>query len=367
MRARVDSGEFANSVKVASRWTATSGLASTQSIILEATEGWLLMRTTTGDQDCQLAVKAFDVEPGKVVTTAQMLMNFAFDSKGWLRLHDTKTKLVLDYEGFTKSRVGLLSKDVIDLFPDFLEVEGSISLDRQALLLAADHTQSFEITGFALKSAVHVIPHGTGTIVLGTDGVIGYAKETESEVREVISIDSPLLSSAMSAIGDHVLIGVAGHRVQVSSPNSPSKIQFSTMASPNPEQLIRMFEYDLPETSVEVSDGSMKRLQFLCSRAVSVDQAAEVKVSTQEDGLSVFEILGSEVEIEKTPLAEGHIKEAVFRCDGVSRALRNLSKTETYTLWSMEEDGKPFWYIDGDGRHFLLSSSPVRFEKQNEE
>ena len=366
MKARVDSGEFSNAVKVASRWTTTkAGIQSMKSVILEAVDNWLLLRTTTGDQDCLLAVNAFDVEPGKVVTTAQMLLSFAFDSKGWLRLHNTKTKLVLDYEGFTKSRIGLLEDGVMDLFPDFLEVESSLHLDRQALLLAGDHTQPFEKTGFAIKSAVHIVPQGIMATVFGTDSIVGYAKQIEADIDSPISIEAGLLSAAISAIGDDVWIGVANHRVEVSAPNSPAKIQFSTMASPDPTKLVDMFQYDVPETKVEVSSESMKRMQFLCSRAVSVDEAAEIRVSGS-DGV-VFEILGNEVAIEKTFLAEGSVPEIVFRCDGMARALGNLSDIEIYTLWPMELNDIPFWYIDGDGRHFMMSASPEQFKKQSED
>jgi hypothetical protein len=366
VRARVDSGEFSSVIRMASRWTTTTGMEWTKAIMLEAVDNWLLVRTTTGDQDCLLAVNAFDVEPGRVATTAQMLLRFAFDSKGWLRLHSTKTKLVLDYEEFAKSKIGLLDEEIMDMFPDFLDVESSMSIDRQALLLAADHTQPIEKTGFAIKSAVHVVPHQDGAVVFGTDSIVGYAKEIKADLVGPLSIDASLLSAAISAMGDNVLIGVAHHRVEVSSPNSPARIQFSTTASPDPTELVAMFKYPLPDGAIEVSREAMRRVQFLCSRVASVDEAAEIEFS-HTDGRIVFEILGDGAEVEIAPLAEGVIQNVVFRCDGLARALLNLSDIETYTVWPMENAGIPFWYIDGDGRHFMMSASPERFKKQSSE
>jgi hypothetical protein len=349
---------------MASRWTSTTGLESTKSVILEAADGWLLIRTTTGVQDCLLAVNAFDIEPGRIATRMQALLSFAFDSKGWLRLHDTTSKLVLDYEDFTKSKIGLLDNSVIELFPEFLEVEGLMKVDQQTLFLAADHTLPFKITGAPIRSAVHIIPQEDGkAMVIGADGIIGYAKPIDAELKESLSVDGQSLTSAISAIGDQIVLGFAGHRVEIASPNSPARIQFSTMHSPDPKSLVKMFQFNTPDTPTEVSSESMKRMQFLCSRAVSVYQDAEIQVF-EKHGEVVYRILGGECSIEETSLAEGEIKEIVFRCDSLARALGNLSRREEYKLWSLTEDGKPFWYIDGDGRHFMMSSAPVMFKKQ---
>lgn len=366
MKARVDSGEFSTAVKVASRWTTSTGMEATRAIILEIMGDWLLVRTTTGDQDCQLTVNAFDAEPGKIVTGAQMLQGFAWDSGGWLRLHNTKAKLVLDYEDFTKSRIGLLDEEVMDLFPVFLEVGESMLLDSQALLMAANHTSPLDRTGTVLKSAIHAIPQEDSTIILGTDGVVGYSRKVQSRVPAVVSIDGPLLSAAIGAIGDQVAIGVTDHRVQVSAPMRPAKIQFSTMATKaDPCNLVNMFGYETPDDPVLVSKDSLKRMQFLCARAALVDEVAEVKVSG--DKTVMFEILGREVDIEKTLLAEGCIDPIVFRCDNFARALASLSDVDSYKVWPIVSDGKPFWYIDGVGRHFMMSSAPVMFASKGEE
>jgi hypothetical protein len=42
-----------------------------------------------------------------------------------------------------------------------------------------------------------------------------------------------------------------------------------------------------------------------------------------------------------------------------------LIDADVYAVSTVMMDDKPrFWFIDGDGRHFIMAATPVRFKKR---
>ncbi len=218
-------------------------------------------------------------------------------------------------------------------------------------------------TGFPIKSCVHIIPATGGVAIVGSDGVIGYMKTVEGvELDKYISIEANTLSAALGGVGDIVRVGTTRGRVEVAARDAPSRIQFSGVSSPDPDKMTEFFALETKGEPLEVDGQLMKKVQFLASKAAAIDPAAEMLV--YGDGVVTGKILGRDITIPEFEICSGSALPIVFRCDSFSRSLSILTDTEKYRVSvHVHSDNAHLWFIDGDGRHSVMSSAPVRFKE----
>lgn len=358
MKARVDSKEFTSAMGQALKWTRVTGVDVSGMVMLTAIDGYLLIRTTILDGDSILAVNAWDVEHGEVITRASYLKEFSWGADGWLNISSNK-KLRLEYEDFASPELSTIKKAD---FPLMLEIPHQVTLTKDILARAAVHTLPMADTGLAIKSAVHIVPVEGGVAVVGADGVVGYRKDVEGvEIEKPISIEATTLTQALGGIGETVVVGIKEHRVEVAARDAPSRIQFSSVTCPDPSTMPKFFELDTHGEPFEIDSAEMKKIAFLARKAAAIDPAAELLVAGE--GTVTGEILGQDITIPKFNICEGETPPIVFRCDSISRALSMLSGAESYKV-SMRfmNDDPQLWFIDGDGRHSIMAAAPQRFE-----
>jgi hypothetical protein len=357
LKARIDSKEFSNVIRQAARWSAKTGAIASECIWLKSEGQYLIVRTTTLDQDAILTANNFGDEDGEVLTKVSILQEAAIDTGGFVNISRSKSKLVLDYEDFSRIEIGTVADDIIGNFPVILEIEPVVSLNRDTLVAAASHTLPLDKTGLPIKSAVHIIPNGDQMAIVGTEGIIGYMMNVEGTIEKPLSIGASTLMSALMVIRDLVEIGIGEHRVQVKDMNSPSRIQFSSMQSPDPSGFISMFNYETTG-SVKVSRADLERIRMLCNRSSAIDSAAEIKISRDK-----IEILGQDIEAEME-WDGGDILTSYFLAEKLAQALGGLRNADEYLISTKphESGNAHFWYVDAIGRHFIGCASPGRFE-----
>lgn len=361
MKARVDSKEFSAAMSQAMRWTRPStGADVSEMVMLRAVDGYLLIRTTVLDGDSVLAVNAFDVEHGDVITRASYLREFSWQTDGFLVVRHSGGKLILEYEGFAHPELSTVKEAT---FPSMLKIPHRVNLTKETLLRAAAHTLPMARTGLPIKSSVHIIPTETGASVVGTDGVIGYLKDVGGvEIERPISIEASVLSSALGGVGGTVKVGATEHRVEIAARDAPSRIQFSGVSSPDPSNLPDFFNLPVEGEGFVASKEAMDRVRFLASKAAAVDPAAEMLV--HGSGVITGTISGQDITVPEFEICNGSTSPIVFRCDSFSRSLSILASTEEYAVSiRMVDNTAHNWFIDGDGRHFVISSAPVRFKE----
>lgn len=359
MKARIDSKEFSAAVRQAARWSAKTGAIASECVWLKVEGPHLLVRTTTLDQDCILAVNNFGGEDGEVLTKVSILQEAAIDTGGFLNMERSGKKLLLNYESFSQMKIGTVDDDIMGNFPVLFEdIETLASINRDTLITAASHTLPIEKTGLPIKSAVHIIPAGPEIAVFGGEGSIGYLQATNGTIEKPLSIGATTLITALMALRGMVEIGISDYRVQIKDLDSPSRIQFSSMQSPDPTKLLGVFEFET-SGSVSVSRGDLDRIRLLCNRSAAIDGGAEVKISNNK-----IEILGQEISAEME-WPGGDILTSYFIAQNLSQALGGLRPAEEYAISTkLHESGSAhMWYVDGVGRHFIMCAEPSRFKK----
>lgn len=361
MKARVDSKEFSVAIAHAMKWTKVTGVDVSGLVMLRAIDDYLLIRTTVLDGDSIVAVNAFDVEHGDVITRASVLREFSWATGGWLTIEHDGKKLSMGYEDFASPEIGVVPSAN---FPVMLDIPHQVRLTCGMLLAAASHTRPFAETGLPIKSSVHIIPTESGIAVLGADGIIGYMGEVEGiEIESSISIEAKTLSLALGAVGDMASIGMLEYRVEVAARDAPSRIQFSSVACPDPSNLVDFFATETHENQFEISKEEMGKLRLLAAKSAAADSGAELLV--QGTRTVTGEILGVDISIPEFELGKGTAVNAVFRCDNLSRALSMLLDADVYTISTVMYEDKPrFWFIEGDGTHFIMAAAPVRFKER---
>lgn len=349
MKARLDSKEFSIAVKQAIKWTAYAGSAISECIGIKAVDGFVLLRATRLDQDAIIGVNAFDVKHGDVVVGASLLNEFSWDTGGWLTIEVVGNKLRMDYEDFANPEISISSESYSG-FPTLMEVGGFITLPEDVLRTAATHTIPFAKSGMAIKSAVHIVPVDTGCAIIGTDGVVGYMTSLPTNIDNPMSLESTMLVTAIGAVPSPVSVGVSDHRVEVAG--GESRIQFSSVSSPDPKNLPEMFSMKTADELFIGKEG-IEKLRFLCSKAAAVDSDSNIYIGG--DGTVTGRISSRDVAIPMFDIVSGTLEEILFKCYSFARSLKNLSDASEYKI-SVVTDGKirRAIYIDSDsGRHFV--------------
>ncbi len=363
MKARVDSREFSTAIAQAMKWTRVTGVDVSGLVRLRAVDNYVLIRTTILDGDSVLAVNAFDVEHGDVITRASLLNGFAWQTDGWLDISLAKRKLILAYEDFASPGIGTVKEAQ---FPVLLDMKHPVTLTKDILLAASVHTQPFEKTGLPIKSSVHIVPAEGGVMVMGTDSYVGYRRTVDGVSLDApISIEARMLAQALGGITGAIKIGVKEGRVEVASRDAPSRVQFSSMACPDPTGICAFFDTETHENVLEIPKAGIKRLGFVAGKAASLDDDnSKAEIRIQGSGMIRGEVLGQDITIPAFDIAPGDSAPITFLCSFLSRALSMLSDAEVYRVSFATRDGEPMmWFIDSnDARHFIMASAPGRFK-----
>ena len=98
MKAKIDSGELQKAISIASKFTRSSSVELSETVLLTVKEGdALYVRTTSFDTNCLIRVNAFSTESGQAIVLAKNLLAVTYDSGGMVEIRTTPKQLRLNY------------------------------------------------------------------------------------------------------------------------------------------------------------------------------------------------------------------------------------------------------------------------------
>jgi len=350
MKVRVDSKEFSKAVRSASRYVKTTGLQVSEGILLKVADGSLMIRTTTGSEDCRVYVNAFDTEDGIAITLASVLIPSSIDSGGFVDISTDGNRLLLEYDN-ANFKLGTMDSREDD-YPVWTDIDPIVGLDSGILRTACATTTPFDQTGHSIKSSIHIMQQ-EGVVVFGTDGYVGFIANVDGQVDGVVSIDSQMLIKSLSVVGETVTIGAQSGRIAVSGPIGD--VTFSSTICKSLDDILAGFSLKTDYGPIEIDINELRRIALLCDSAARVHLGSEIQIS----GNNVW-ILGYNVDIRTGIGGEFPEERSIFNCAAFSRCIKSITSDKvTVSIKMLPSGTSQFWYIDGLGRYFVYSSAPV--------
>jgi len=347
LKARVDSKELSVAVAAAAKYSKTTGSGMTLCIRLKVTADWLELRTTNFTENAIVRVNAFDCEEGEAVTLTSHLLAAATDSGGWVRIRDTKKRLVLDYE-VAPIRIGLME---IDAFPVWPSGERVASLPSGLLKTAA----SICTFGAApVTDCVHLVSRNGIIYVMSSNSIIGIQGSIEGELPESLALDGTVLSKALSVLDGIVHIVVEKSVARLSCSDSASEISFSTtgLKSGVETWIDSIFNLDTLG-GMTISKAELYKIVKWANVAAKIDEVSRLVL----DGGSA-EVVGREVNIDPFEIEyEGDfIPRMVFYTGMFARTIGTVRGEGPFSVLPAIVPGRDnisSIYIDGEDRLML--------------
>jgi hypothetical protein len=362
MRARVDSGEFSRAVKVARRYTTSSATDVTRMVHLAIVDNDLELRATTYMSNCIARVNAFDTEAGTVVTACDRLAIMSTDTGELFDLFMEKGKLVLDYAA---NRIEVETTDhTLDDFPVWVQTNPIATVDRDILNIAVLHTRTMAEAGMPIKASVHFIPKDDEEMhVMAHDGFHGVLSVADGKIHAPVSVEAESLARALSVMDGIVNVGIKDSHITISGETSPYRISFTTIASPDPTEIMGMFHMPTMDTKLYVQHDGLMHIAAWCKRAIGVDKASQILLGGGGGTLG-YTIRGRGVNIEGEIAGKGSILESIFHAELFSNLSEIRECDEGYVITSAmgEDDRGHFWYINGEDKYCLLCMKSNLFD-----
>ncbi len=355
MRITVDSGELEKKIRDVARYT-KSGVSDVTSCVLLKTGGVdLVLRATTYDSNCVALVNSMGRgSPGAVATSAKNLLAIIKDTGGNVEIYDENSYLYFDY-GDTVVNCGVMAVTEDD-FPIWLDVDPIITVNKDIVDVAIDNVLPMEKSGLPIKSCVHFVPREDGKVaVAATTGIYGSRSIIDGELERSMSIEGTMLARAASTIGERIKIGRDGDRVIVYGDDSPYKVSFTTVASPDPTGVAGGFEMQTDDgAALEILQISLLEIGRWCASAARLEEDAIITV-VAENGTLEYNISGREINVDGHVPADGYLPKSKFKCGVFSHLFRSMRDAESYNIRvKTTNDAGHFMYINGVDKHLVF-------------